>query len=134
MIYSCAFSFLSSRFSTSSSYISACLSACLSVFVCVSVCRSLSLSLSFSQSLSLSIYLCLSYFRYIFFFFLPLSISGYNSLFLSHPVELFLSVFFCSFSSGHPFSLSPPVHLSSLQLELSLIFLQTFQSFVALDK
>ena len=130
MINSCAFSFLSSRFSTSSSYISACLSACLSVFVCVSVCRSLSLSLSLYLSLSI----CVSLTFDTFFFFLPLSISVYNSLFLSHPVGLFLSVFFCSFSSDHPFSLSPPVRLSSLQLEFSLIFLQTFQSFVALDK
>ena len=56
--------------------LSVCLSVCMSVFVCLSVCWSLSFTLS------LSIYLSLLSLPIAFFFFLSLSISVYNSVFL----------------------------------------------------
>ena len=83
----------------------------------------LSLSVCVSAGLSLSLYASISHTFKIFFPFLSLSISVYNSLFLSYPVGLILSVFFGSSSSdlSSSFSLSLSLFLFlSRQHSLSL--------------
>ena len=112
MINSCAFCFLSSRFSSFTlcllyQYLSLLPRPPTSLYVCLHVCLSVSLFLSIS----------LSHFRYIFFLSVC-SISVYNTLLLFYPEGLFLSVFF-----GLP-SLSLFLSLSFLYVSsLSFIFL-----------
>ena len=115
MTYSCAFSFLSSRFS---SFRLCLLHQYLSLLhLCLSVCMSVCLLVSLFLFFSLSSYLSLT--SDTFFYFLSLSISVYNSIFISYPLVQFLSVFFGSSSSDLSFSLSFCLSLS-LSLSLSL--------------